>query len=221
MENNKGWFKLVDLIGLRVGKLEVNKYHAKTKSGHYWECICDCGNTTIVSSAHLTSNKRKTRSCGCLKKETKHTVTHGLRNHPLYEVWRSMKSRCYNDKSPNYNLYGGRGIIVCDKWVNDFKAFYDDMNDGYVKGETSIERIELDGNYEPSNCCWANNIQQANNKRNSKYITYNGIVRTAAEWGRYLGIKDDTINHRIKRGYTTQEALFGKPYSNRNQCNMV
>lgn len=197
-DKNTGRFQSVDITNKIFGKLTaIHKSRKYKNGGWYWICKCDCGNITEVLASHLTS----TKSCGCLRRIKGQNKTHGLRCHPLYQVWRSMKYRCYNEKAPNYKDYGGRGITVCERWYSSFQNFYDDMITGYVKGEVMIDRIKVNENYEPINCRWLSYIGSANNKRNSKYLSLNGIVRTAAEWSRVLGIKDNTITSRKLKGY--------------------
>jgi hypothetical protein len=124
-------------------------------------CECDCGNKTEVSLNAIMTNKIK--SCGCLFKEGNNTK-HNKRYTAEYLTWIRIKTRCYNEKNDNYRYYGGRGIEVCDKWINSFQDFFNDMGEK-PSPEYSIDRINPNGNYEPINCRWATKIQQANNKR--------------------------------------------------------
>ena len=157
--------KLIDLTGKRFGRLLVVE-KSESKNGYAaWLCRCDCGNEKIISGNEL--RKGKAKSCGCLRKEvaTKTFIKHGKTNTLLYEVWKSMKARCNNLNNKRYSSYGGRGITVCDEWRESFQAFYDwAMINGYREG-LSIDRIDNDGNYEPSNCRWATASEQQKNKR--------------------------------------------------------
>ena len=162
--------KFNDLTGKRFGRLIVveraeNYISPQGQARKRWLCKCDCGNMVIVPARSLINDASK--SCGCLQKEiAKNTFTrHGKRGSRLYIIWSSMKTRCYNGKSRAYKWYGGRGIKICDEWLNDFQAFYDwAMANGY-KDDLTIDRIDVNGNYEPSNCRWITISEQQKNKR--------------------------------------------------------
>lgn len=117
-----------------------------------------------------------------------------------------------NENSPDYEGYGGRGIKICDEWLGQhgFMNFYDwAMTNGY-SDELSIERIDVNGDYEPSNCRWITNAEQQRNKRNNVYLTYGGKTMTCAEWSRELGLHVGTVNNRLHKGYSVEECLFGR-----------
>lgn len=197
---------LVDLAGQRFGRLLVVSRAASRQGRTFWNCICDCGNTKEIVAYCLKSGMSK--SCGCMKPEatraakTIHGGTRGPKKTPEYRIWRNMKTRCLNKNNKNYPSWGGRGIAICGRWINDFPAFLADM--GHRPSEQhSIERINNDGNYEPSNCRWATAQEQARN-RNSKRtnrVLFDGkpiAVRSLLE---DLGmnpnrVKDYRQNHR-------------------------
>lgn len=123
-----------------------------------------------------------------------------------YKTWRSMKSRCLNPKNPAYHNYGGRGIYVCPQWVNSFEVFLRDM--GKKPTEThSIDRINNNGNYEPSNCRWATPLEQSSNLRTNRMVTHGGLTLTMAEMARRLGLRVDTLFQRLKRGTPVGQKL--------------
>ena len=152
-----------------------------------------------------------TRSCGCLHKKIPYK-THGKRYERLYGVWAGMKNRCLNPNEPKYKNYGARGIRVCDEWLNDFEVFYEwAMENGYdadaKKNECTIDRIDVNGNYEPSNCRWANAYTQGNNKRNNIIITINNETHTVSEWSTITGLKNKTIVYRYKKGWAGEKLI--------------
>jgi hypothetical protein len=167
-----------------------------------WRCKCECGNELVTAAGNLT--KGYTKSCGCSNKTIKHGL-HGKTN--IYGVWKGIRARCFRKTEPSYKRYGGRGISVCAEWL-EFKPFYDwAISSGYEKRLT-IERINNDGNYEPSNCKWATLAEQQNNKRNNIKITKNNQTKTASQWGKELGIMPCTIYSRIRYGWAKEELLL-------------
>ena len=134
-------------------------------------------------------------------------VKHGLCHTRLYGIWKAMKRRCYAEHAPNYKWYGARGIKMCDKWKNDFQAFYDwAMSHGY-SDDLTIERKDLEGNYCPENCAWFTVKQQANNRHNNTRITAFGKTQTLQQWADETGIDYRNISRRIKRGWSVKRAL--------------
>ena len=140
--------------------------------------------------------KFKDMSCGCLKKISQ-SKTHGLSNSRIFHVWTGMKERCYNKNYPKYKLYGARGIVVCDEWKDDFMTFYNwAMDNGYKEGLT-IDRIDVNGNYDPSNCRWTDIKTQNRNRRNTPYYTINNETKSLAEWCKILNLKYGTVYARL------------------------
>ena len=137
-------------------------------------------------------------------------IMHGKRKTRLYRIWANIKTRCYNERDPHFERWGNRGITMYAAWKDNFQNFYDwAISHGYKEG-LSIDRINNDGNYEPSNCRWATAKEQNRNKRNVKFITYGGKTQTIPEWTKELHLGKETIRERLKRGYTDYEALFGR-----------
>lgn len=169
--------KVKNLIGQKFGKLTVVEQHGFTPKNKYgsrqaiWYCLCDCGNYCEMPSGTLT-RKKYNHSCGCLNKEhlksmAKGNVTHSMTGTRLYGCYKGMMSRCYRKKDIHYKAYGGRGIIVCDEWKNNAKAFIDwALSHGY-SNDLTIERVNVNGNYEPSNCTWIPMSEQYKNKQSN------------------------------------------------------
>lgn len=163
--------KFIDLTGKRFGKLTVIQRVQNKGNKVNWLCQCDCGNTTIVQGSNLKNGH--IRSCGCLISET--NTKHGKWNSRIYRIYHAMKQRCYNSSSEHYDCYGGRGISICPEWLHDFQAFYNwAMSHGY-SDELSIDRIDVNGNYEPGNCRWAEPSLQTFNQRTRKN-NHSGMV---------------------------------------------
>lgn len=202
------------VIGKRFGRLTViSRTDIKDSGRHYkWLCKCDCGNEKIVSSCNLTSGN--TLSCGCLKREVvKHNaqIKHGKSNTRLYGIWRDMKSRCHNPKSPKHKVYFDRNITVCDEWANDFEIFYYwAINNGYSE-ELTIDRIDNEKGYQPDNCRWTTQLEQQRNKRNNHNIHYNGETHCLTEWCELLGLNYRKTKSRINNLKWDIERAFTTP----------
>lgn len=158
-----------NLVGQKFGRLTVISFHGMENRNSTWLCKCSCGNEIVVYGCHLKSGL--TKSCGCYNSECigGRRRTHGLTGTRLFNIWKGMKTRCFNPNSQAYKNYGGRGITICDEWKSDFQHFHDwAILHGYSDSLT-IDRINNDGNYEPSNCRWATRKQQNSNRRNTPH----------------------------------------------------
>ena len=190
--------KLVNRKGRRYGKLKVLKRASNSSTGNTrWLCKCDCGNERVIESCNL---KNGTKSCGCLSIE-KRTIHGGCKRGQVtaeYTAWAHIKDRCStNPKHQDYKNYGSRGIIVCERWLNSYENFLEDMGRKPTP-EHTIERINNDKGYNPDNCKWATRIEQLNNRRNTTAITYEGQTKTITQWEKHFGVKKSLFYNRLK-----------------------
>ncbi len=194
------------LSGQKFGRLLVlHEDESKAYKEPHWVCKCDCGNTKSLPSFRI--RKGITKSCGCLASETcaMRGYRHGGFGTVEYASWNAMLSRCYNNKVDSYKHYGGRGIVVCEEWLK-FENFIRDMGKKPRKNY-SIDRIDVDGNYEKSNCRWATPKVQSRNKRNNRWVELNGERLVLSDWAVRVGIKVDTLWRRLKYGWSEEKTL--------------
>lgn len=210
--------KLIDMTGWKMwehgvpdSKLTIiglNEEKTNLKHMAMWECKCSCGSEKIVIATRNDLVNGKVRSCGCLKAENnrKKWTTHGETKTRLYSIWRGIKNRCYNKSDPAYDRYGGRGISVCDEWRSSYKEFREwSLSHGYNDNLT-IDRIDVNGNYEPSNCRWADAFVQANNRTNNHLVEFEGKEMTLSELANMLKMPYNTISNRINHlGYSVED----------------
>ncbi len=205
--------KKKDLTGKRFGRLTVIRKDGHLGEKTAWLCKCDCGNYKRISTDRLTTGK--TQSCGCLRNEMvrKALTTHGMRHTKIYKIWEAMKRRCNSPKCDHYILYGGRGIRYIPEW-DRFVPFYKwALSAGYKEG-LSIDRIDVNGNYEPENCRWIPLKQQAYNKTTSHYLTLNGKTMTVTEWSKSTGIPTYDIFQRISKLHWSVKRALTEPVKN-------
>ncbi len=194
-----------ELTGKRFGRLTV--IGRSEKPGGYWSCLCDCGNETTVRSTSL--RKGGTRSCGCFKRDME--TTHGDTGSPEHETWMRMTSRCRYTKTRAFHRYGGRGIKVCKRW-GVYENFLADMG-RRPSAKHSLDRIDNDGNYEPTNCRWATQREQVHNSSSVRLITYGGQTLCVTDWAKKIGLKRETLFGRLRK-WSLEDALT-RPDSSR------
>lgn len=214
-----------DLTGQKFGRLTCLRDVGRSK-GHnaMWLCRCECGNETIVNAGNLTRPNRGTKSCGCILRETAPHTTHSLyydedgKRSRLNHIWDGMKQRCLNPNDAHFKDYGGRGISICHEWLN-YSSFHEwAMANGY-KGNLTIERKEINGNYEPSNCCWIPHSKQSRNRRSTHFITFNGVKKSLAEWGKIIGIDPSGLRRRLEKGWSIERTLTQPSIRNKGVVN--
>lgn len=196
-----------EMIGYRKGTLTVIAFDSLRNGRSYWKVQCDCGVVKTMRSdgMHDYSTCDKCKA----EKQRQRMLTHGETKTSLYTTWRGIKSRCYNNKNVSYQSYGARGIKICSEWIDNYEAFRDYVTKlpNYNMKGYSIDRINVDGDYEPGNIRWANTDTQANNKRDNHLMELKGEILTAKQWSNRLGIKYSTIMNRIRMGWTDEEVL--------------
>ena len=196
-----------DLEDKKFGRLTVLLPVGSLKGKKYWLCKCDCGEEICVNTNSLTSGK--TKSCGCYAKERaiESNIKHGKRHTRLYNIYCGMKTRCYNTNNYKLKNYGERGIKICDDWLNDFMSFYNwALENGYTETLT-IERIDVNGDYEPSNCKWIEMGEQSKNKTCNRVIEYQGITKILSEWCKELGLNYKKVHSRLCYGCPVENAF--------------
>lgn len=194
-------------VGEKFGRLTITGVAGRDKHQHrVYECLCDCGNTHHVTCSDL---RKRTQSCGCLKSEKNRELktVHGGSGSRLYQAWCNMKSRCTNPHTDSYIHYGLRGITVCQEWVYDFEAFRDwALSHGYDASLT-LERIDVDSGYEPTNCTWIPSSEQPRNRTNTIYITMGRQVMPLSKLAEDHGIPYTTVYYRFKHSWPAAEII--------------
>ncbi len=196
---------LDDLTGQHFGKLTVvGIEHVGVNGAQFWQCDCECGESTVVPHALLVG--KGPRSCGCIRSK------HGLSRTRTYRIWRGMMDRCHNPNSKHFPGWGGRGIKVCDRWKR-FRPFLEDM--GIAPEGLQIDRVDNDGDYCPENCRWATRTEQMKHTRQTRSVTFQGKTQCLKDWSRELGFSFRALHARLSRGWSVEEA-FTKPASRSN-----
>jgi len=192
--------RIVDLTGRKFGRLLVLKMSEERSSdGHTrWICECSCENKTIKTYNSHDLVSEKTKSCGCIDRELK--TIHGMYNTRLYRIYRGMIDRCYNPNRHEYEYYGGRGITICDEWLNDFMKFHNWAIKNNYKDNLTIERIENNSNYEPNNCKWATMKEQTNNQRNNRMVEDKDGFITLPQFCEKYNFNQTSLAYRFEQG---------------------
>lgn len=212
--------KFNKLTIVKLDHIEEKQYKKHSFHLEYYLCRCECGQEKIILKNQITGGYVK--SCGCLLKSKEkiqklkeHSTTHGFSKTRLYKLWIGIKTRCYNPKRQGFYLYGGRGIKMCPEWEKDFLSFRKwALNNGYnenaKRGEYTIDRIDVNGDYSPENCRFISIKEQMNNRRKTTFITYKGQTKPMSEWCKEYGIKINTAHKRIKMGWDLDK-VFNEP----------
>lgn len=203
MENDK-------YIGKVYGRITLVE-REDVKGSRKYIGLCECGNLKSYYLGNLKSGR--TKSCGCFYDEARKdaNATHRKTGTRLYRIYNNMKTRCYNKKTPNYSRYGGKGVRVCDEWLEDFTIFYNwAINNGY-KEYLTIDRIDSNGNYEPSNCRWVDYAIQSHNRDYSWNIKINGITKNAKEWCEINEVNYKTAHSRKMNGWSDIDCVSKEP----------
>ena len=190
----------LDITGMKFGRLTAlheNGHDISPSRKHIlWACVCDCGNAIDVRLNALRSGGAK--SCGCLRKEGNSNRKHGMTKTAEYRSWAHIKARCTNPNHADFADYGGRGIKVCQRWMESFEAFFEDMGKkpDWAK---SIDRIDVDGDYCKENCRWADDRMQSRNKRNNRNLKLDGLEMCLTDWAKHLGVSVSTLIERLEK----------------------
>lgn len=197
-----------NLIGKTFGNLYVES-KADSKNGRrMWNCVCDCGRKTIVSTYLLKSGH--TKSCGCITGRPG-GVSPKIKGTVIYSRWQAMKKRCYQVGTQGYENYGGRGIKVCESWKNNPVAFYEwAIKSGFSENLT-LDRIDVNGDYCPENCRWVTAKEQGRNKRNNHLVEFNGKKMTVSEYSELTGVNRGSIDWRLNQSKMKEKEALNKP----------
>lgn len=195
-------------IGMKFGRWTIIQFDKYKNHARHWLCRCDCGTEKSVSQSQLT--KGNSTSCGCYRKEylSQINTKHGDSFTRLYTIWNKMKDRCYKENSQDYKNYGARGITICNEWLNSYKTFKDwALANGYQEHLT-IERKNIDGNYESDNCLWITIQEQQKNKRPpiSKFINRR-LQKPIKELAKEKGLSSSLVYKRLAIGWSLEKSL--------------
>lgn len=203
--------RFMNRVGLRYGRLQVIEQATTSPKGSImWKCRCDCGEERIVFADNLGNGS--SQSCGCLHRDNlvARSTTHGMSDTGEFRSWSGMRSRCTLQTNENWDNYGGRGIRVCERWMDSFENFLADMGPRPTSKHT-IERNNVNGDYEPGNCHWADRLEQTRNRRNTKTANYKGEEHHLADLAKLAKVSYRIFHGRLSRGWSIDEAVEGRP----------
>lgn len=195
--------KAKDESGKVYGKLTVLEYVGKEKHFSMWRCRCECGKVIVTRSNSLRTGNTKACSSACGRVRHGHSIRG--RKSAEYRCWQAMIARCTNPRQTGYHNYGGRGIMICERWQS-FENFIADMGPR-PSPRHSLDRKDNNGHYEPGNCRWATKIEQDNNRRTNRLIEFGGRTLSITQWARELGVHPVTLHIRLKNGWTVEKTL--------------
>lgn len=207
---------------MRFHRLVVLCHAGRSGIHHQFLCRCDCGAEKTIPGQSLLSGR--TKSCGCYRRDRGKEISetggtavikkHGLHGTPTHLVWMGMKRRCTTTHATP-SRYARQGVTVCERWASSFEDFLADMGER-PSPEHSIDRIDFTKGYEPGNCRWATNLEQASNKRNNRWIEFNGERKHLAEWARLCNMSVPTLRMRLETGWSVDDA-FHKPVAKKRR----
>jgi len=201
-----------DLTGMKFGRLTVlNRVLPNNKWNETrWLCRCECGKEKVITRHSLNKG---TKSCGCLRIDS--ISKHGLYHTRIHKEWEGVKARCNNPNDTVYKYYGARGIKICNDWNDNFLSFYNWAMDNGYDDNLTLDRIDVNKNYEPSNCRWVDRVAQQRNRRDSVYVTINGETKHLLEWADVAGLKRSTVVTRYYKGIRGMDLIKPAKPSNR------
>ena len=187
----------IDITGMKFNRLTALEYICQGSSGARWKFKCDCGKEIVTASYHV--RRGLTKSCGCWNEQNKHDRyrIHGMHKTRLYTAWSHMKQRCLNPKCREYQHYGGRGITVCNEWLDDFINFRDWAHKNGYREDLTLDRIDNNQGYYPENCRWVSMVVQENNKRNNHYYLFKGQMKTLSQIAKEYHISRNSLYYRV------------------------
>lgn len=205
--------RFIDMTDQKVGRLKVlcrveDHIYPSGRHDIVYRCKCECGNIVDVLGIHLRSGH--TQSCGCFRRDVakENNTIHGMTDTRLHNIWRNMKSRCLSITDPDFPNYGGRGITICQDWINDFTIFMSWAIWAGYNDTLTLDRIDVNGNYEPDNCRWVTQKIQCNNTRVNIKIQIGNEIHTLKEWCELLNKNYGTVHSRIFRGWNPTLAIL-------------